>query len=616
MKNRDQYFGVLLTLTLLLVQSPFAIAQTLPADTPTPAMETTAPPMPVGPSISDISVTNITDTSAEIDVTSDEVVQGYVEYGTTEQYGASTPLTSEFSTSPSFVLSNLSPETLYHYRVIIMDSSGSAAITGDETFTTLATPAPEPEQPPTQTTDSTSSPQATTTPPTSTATSTSSGSGTSTATTTSSTSVATTTPSASALAISNTETASVSTSTVRITWQTNKNADGQVQYGTTNSYGTLSPVGTVASSHSITLVNLTPSIKYYYRAISRTSSGETAYSPAETFTTLAAQAPPSAPVISGVSASVSTSSVTITWTTSKPSTSGIQFGTTTSYGMTLGKDATLKTSHSRTISNLSAGTLYHFRIVVSDNAGTTGLGKDRTFTTTANPSLPIAPTPTPIATSTANADTLAKIAAQGAQAATTAPRGGGGIPVAPTHPFLSKVTPLDGQVAFDWHKDKGGNNGTIHTLIIRKEGTDPVRSRIDGDIVYDGPSTTFIDTGLENGKEYHYALYSYGAYGRFTTAARFKVVPQADQEQVDLSAAEAQDVVPLTFARDLHQGKKGDDVAKLQAYLAGHGLYPEALVTGYFGPLTQKAAVRFQKLNDITPPVGYVGSITREVLGQ
>lgn len=583
-KKLNAFFGVSLALALIFLQLPFVFAQTLPtdtttADTSTPTVEEPAP-VPVGPSISDVSVTNITDTSAEIDVNSDEVVQGYVEYGTTEQYGASTPLTSEFSTSPSFVLSNLSPETLYHYRVIIMDSSGSATITGDETFTTLATPEPEPEQPPAQT-----------------------------ATT------ATTTPPAPVFAISNTETASVSTSTARITWETNKSSDSQVQYGTTNTYGTLSPVGTISSSHSIILASLTPSTKYYYRAISK-ASGETAYSPAETFTTLVVQAPPSAPVISGVSTSVSTSSVTITWTTSKPSTSDIQYGITTSYGMSLGKDATLKTSHSRTISNLPAGALYHFRIVVSDSSGNTGLGKDRTFTTTANPSVPIAPAPTPVATSTANANTLAKIAAQGAQAAATAPRGGGGIPVAPTHPLISKVTPLDGQVAFNWKKDRSPINGTIHTLIIRKEGTDPVRSRIDGDIIYDGPSTTFTDTTVENGKEYHYALYSYGTYGRFTTAARFKVIPQADQEQVDLSAAEVQETVPLTFARDLHQGKQGDDVAKLQAYLAGHGFYPEALITGYFGTLTQKAAIRFQKLNDIAPAVGYVGPITREVLGQ
>ena len=190
--------------------------------------------------------------------------------------------------------------------------------------------------------------------------------------------------------------------------------------------------------------------------------------------------------------------------------------------------------------------------------------------------------------------------------------------MAPTRPLLLKVTPLDGQVSFNWRKDRSPINGTIKTLIVRKEGTDPVRSRIDGVIIYDGPSTTFVDANLENGKEYHYALYSYGQYGRFTTAARFKVIPQADVEQIDLAvpkAAEAE-VPPPSFVRDLFKGKQGEDVAILQAYLAEHGFYPEGLVTGYFGLLTHAAVKRYQKLNDITPVAGYVGPITRGALGR
>ena len=524
--------GIILSFSMAFAPA-FALAQTLPTDTANnttpppmeemtpPPMEETTAPMPVPPSISSVSVTDITDTSARIDVNSDEVVQGYVEYGTSEQYGMSTPLTSEFSTSPSFKLTNLSPEMGYHYRVIVMDSSGTAAITGDETFTTLATPKPEPEpeQPATSTSVGTSTssthsgqtnaPQAITTPP----------------------APATSTPSANPAATS------------------------------------------------------TPATHTF-------------------------------PTISNVSSTVSTTSATITWTTSKPATSDIQYGTTTSYASSLGKDVTLKTSHERTIANLSAGELYHFRIVAADNSGNTALGKDRTFTTAAESSAPVAPTPTPVATSTAGADTLKRIAEQGAQAAATSGGGGGGLPVVPTRPLLLKVTPLDGQVAFDWRKDTGIQNGAIHTLIIKKEGTTPVLSRIDGGIIYDGPSTTFTDTDVENGKEYHYALYSYGAYGRFTTAARFKVIPRADEQQVDLSAAEIEIDTPPVFSRDLHQGKQGDDVKSLQAHLADNGYYPEALITGYFGPLTRAAVIRYQRLNDITPAIGYVGPVTRGVLGQ
>jgi hypothetical protein len=580
----------------------FVSAQALPSDTTTPPMEEMAPAAPVGPAISNVSVKNITNTSAEIDVNSDEMVQGYVEYGTDEQYGMSTPLSSEFSATPSFVLSNLSPQTLYHYRVIVMDTGGNVAITGDETFTTHATPTPEPEPettPTTEPTATTTSPTSTTTPPATT----------------------TPTPTSPTLAISNTETTSVSTSTARIAWQTNKDADAQVQYGTTNTYGTFSPLGVVGSSHTISLSSLTPNTKYYYRAISKTTSGETAYSPAETFTTLAVQVVPTYPTISNVTVSTTTSSATASWMTSKPAMSDIQYGTTTSYGSSIGKSQTFDTNHNRTLSNLAPGTTYHFRIAMTDSDGNVVLGKDRTFTTATNTAPPSSPVITPPVTSTTttaknNTDILAKIAKLGSQVSVS--QGGGGIPVAPSRPLLLSVTPLDGQVVFDWRKDRGVKNGTIHTLIVRKQGTDPVRSRIDGDIVYDGPSTTFTDTDVINGVEYHYALYSYGAFGRFTPASRFKVVPQSDKEEIDVPVAvvQEQNMPSPVFTRDLFRGKQGSDVTELQMYLSQNGFYPEALITGYFGTLTQKAVMRYQKLNDISPVAGYVGPLTRDVLGQ
>ena len=385
-----------------------AFAATLPTDT---SMAGAASAMPAEPSISNVTVTDITDTSARIDIDSDEVVQGYVEYGTTEQYGMSTPLSSEFSTSPSFLLENLSPETLYHYRVIVMDSAGNAAITTDKTFTTLATPVPKPSSTPAPT------------------------------------------PS-------------------------------------------LTPTPTPTPSPSI-------------------DSGPSA---------------------------TPTATPTPTLQTPTPST-----------------------------------------IVVS---------------------------PTPLATSTPLV-----ISKPTPQAEAPSLSGGGGLPVAPTHPLLLKVTPLDGAVSFEWRKDRGVKNGTIHTLIVKKAGADPVKSRADGEIIYNGPSTKFTDTNVENDKEYHYALYSYGVYGRFTVATHFKIVPQAGKKEIGLPTAEAnENAAPVPFASNLFYGIRGNEVARLQKYLAANGYYPEALTTGYFGSLTRAAVIRFQKLNNIAPAVGYVGPITRDAL--
>lgn len=68
------------------------------------------------------------------------------------------------------------------------------------------------------------------------------------------------------------------------------------------------------------------------------------------------------------------------------------------------------------------------------------------------------------------------------------------------------------------------------------------------------------------------------------------------------------------IARQLDVGSTGADVTTLQTLLASSPtLYPEALVTGYYGPLTKAAVARFQLLNNL-PPVGRVGPLTRAAL--
>ena len=62
--------------------------------------------------------------------------------------------------------------------------------------------------------------------------------------------------------------------------------------------------------------------------------------------------------------------------------------------------------------------------------------------------------------------------------------------------------------------------------------------------------------------------------------------------------------------RQLRQGMTGEDVELLQEILATDlDVYPEGLVTGYFGQLTEKAVRRFQKIAGIEQ-VGVVGPKT------
>lgn len=62
----------------------------------------------------------------------------------------------------------------------------------------------------------------------------------------------------------------------------------------------------------------------------------------------------------------------------------------------------------------------------------------------------------------------------------------------------------------------------------------------------------------------------------------------------------------------LHPGSKGGEVMTLQEKLKSLGVY-SGQITGYFGPLTTKAARDFQKSKGL-PATGIVGSLTRKAL--
>ena len=69
-----------------------------------------------------------------------------------------------------------------------------------------------------------------------------------------------------------------------------------------------------------------------------------------------------------------------------------------------------------------------------------------------------------------------------------------------------------------------------------------------------------------------------------------------------------------TLTRQLEVGSVGEDVSAVQTFLAADvTLYPERLVTGYYGLLTQGAVTRFQVRNGI-PAVGRIGPITLPII--
>jgi len=74
----------------------------------------------------------------------------------------------------------------------------------------------------------------------------------------------------------------------------------------------------------------------------------------------------------------------------------------------------------------------------------------------------------------------------------------------------------------------------------------------------------------------------------------------------------------FTFTRDLKLGMTGTDVRSLQVFLNTHGYTVAAADAGsigqettYFGPATQAALIRYQRVNNITPAIGYFGPVSR-----
>lgn len=90
----------------------------------------------VPPVISNVQATGIQATNAVITWNTDEVSTSRVQYGLTTSYGSTTLENTLPVTSHSVQILNLTPNTLYHYRVISKDCAGAAATSGDYTFTT------------------------------------------------------------------------------------------------------------------------------------------------------------------------------------------------------------------------------------------------------------------------------------------------------------------------------------------------------------------------------------------------------------------------------------------------------------------------------------------------
>jgi len=183
------------------------------------------------PSISSVTAGNITSMAATIRWTTNEAADSQVEYGLTTSYGVSTPLDLTMVTAHVVTLSNLSANTLYHYRVRSWDAAGNLAVSNDLTFTTARdTQAPT---------------------------------------------------------LSNIATAAITVNSAQIKWNADEPSDGRIEYGPDSTALANSVLDTsFATSHTVNLVNLQAYTTYYFRIIARDRAGNSRTSVKQNFKTL------------------------------------------------------------------------------------------------------------------------------------------------------------------------------------------------------------------------------------------------------------------------------------------------------------------------------------------
>ncbi len=197
----------------------------------------------VSPVITGVYSSTPGQTTVTISWATDEASDSQVAYGTTTAYGNTSALDSTLSTSHTLTLTGLTHSTKYYYKVMSRDAAGNLGEdTGSPDFYNFTTAVY----------------------------------------------VDTTAPS-----ISNILASGATASTVNISWLTDEASTSEVEYGTSQSYGSSTSDANLVTNHSVTLSGLSNAVTYNFRVNSADSSGNIAHSANHTLSL-----PNTAPVIS------------------------------------------------------------------------------------------------------------------------------------------------------------------------------------------------------------------------------------------------------------------------------------------------------------------------------
>lgn len=155
------------------------------------------------------------------------------------------------------------------------------------------------------------------------------------------------------------------------------------------------PEDTLASSHSITISDLSPSTTYHYTVVSTDATGAPTTSVGTLTTAAAVITDKAVPTISAVNVSnITESGAIITWITDEAATSQVKYEKTEDVSSTTPLDKNLTISHSVILTKLDSGTTYNFTIFSQDTVGNQAMSTTmQTFKTL---------TPVPVGTQVGN----------------------------------------------------------------------------------------------------------------------------------------------------------------------------------------------------------------------
>lgn len=220
--------------------------------------DTTPPTITTGPTSASIS-----DTTAIIQWTTDEDANARVYFGPESgndisDYATSTSLAVNYNRDHTVALINLATSTKYYYRVYSSDANGNSVVSDEADFTTLEDLSLESEVLARELAARQGA----------------------------AVSRRQSDADATAPTFSNIEILNITDSSAKIRWKTDENANGFVEYGLTNSYGTTIGSLNMSSVHEVNLNYLLPEKTYFFKVAGNDSSGNVYRSPEKSFKTI------------------------------------------------------------------------------------------------------------------------------------------------------------------------------------------------------------------------------------------------------------------------------------------------------------------------------------------